>query len=205
MNGILEGFVQSAADERELDRMSKLMALWCAIFVAAVALFSSSWASGTLLITAEVAIVIATGVNMICRIVYGWRFSGQYVQRRAADRTLSLSKAAPSAMTILAFIFTAIFTRWSESRYSGAFAKQKPTEGLLSKAVLSHLLNGIGSLCGCFLVMYVPFVCLNSCPVLLADLHYHLIFFLPTIIRAVSERYRIKEILSTVKNRPKTE
>jgi hypothetical protein len=28
---------------------------------------------------------------------------------------------------------------------------------------------------------------------------------LPTIIRAVSERYRIKEILSTVKNRPKTE
>ncbi|KAA1111331.1 Oligosaccharide translocation protein rft1 [Puccinia graminis f. sp. tritici] len=175
MNGILEGFVQSAADEKELDQMSKLMALWCAIFVAAVALFSSSWASGTLLITAEVAIVIATGVNMICRILYGWKFSGRYVHRRAADRALSLSKAAPSAMTILAFIFASIFTRWSESGYSGALAKEKPTEALLSKAVLSHLLNGIGSLCGCFLVI------------------------------AVSERSRLKEILSTVKNQPKTE
>ncbi|WAQ82359.1 hypothetical protein PtA15_2A676 [Puccinia triticina] len=175
LNGILEAFVQSAAHEIELNRMSKLMTIWCAIFVGAVALFSSSWASGTLLITAEVAIVIATGVNMICRIVYGWRFSIRYVQRRAAAQTLLLSKAAPSAITIAAFIIAAIITRSSEFRYSESFATEKPGERLFSKALLSHLLCGIGSLFGCLCVM------------------------------AVSQRSRIGEIISSVTNRPKSE
>jgi len=175
LNGILEAFVQSAADETDLNWMSKLMAVWCAVFVGAVAMFSSSWALKTLLISAEVGMVIATGVNMLCRIVYGWSFSRKYVQRRAAERTLSIIKAAPSFATFLAFMMAAILTRWSETRYSRSLSEEKPSGGLLSQAMLNHLLIGLGCFCGCLLVI------------------------------ALSERKRLKELLSSPSKREKSE
>jgi oligosaccharide translocation protein RFT1 len=153
LNGILEAFVQSAADEADLNRMSRLMAVWCAVFVAAVALFSSSWAARTLLLSAEVGMVMATGVNMICRIVYGWTFSRRYVHHRTAGRALSLAKAAPSSFTIVAFILAAILTRWSETRYDTTLSTEKPSGGLFYRGMLRHLLNGLGCFCGCLIVM----------------------------------------------------
>jgi len=175
LNGILEAFVQSAADETDLNWMSKLMAVWCAVFIGAVAMFSSSWALKTLLISAEVGMVIATGVNMLCRIIYGWSFSRKYVQRRAAERTLSIIKAAPSFATFLAFMMAAILTRWSETRYSRSLSEEKPSGGLLSQAMLNHLLIGLGCFCGCLLVI------------------------------ALSERKRLKELLSSPSKREKSE
>ncbi|PLW23776.1 hypothetical protein PCASD_08724 [Puccinia coronata f. sp. avenae] len=176
LNGILEAFVQSAADEADLNRMSRLMAVWCAVFVAAVALFSSSWAARTLLLSAEVGMVMATGVNMICRIVYGWTFSRRYVHHRTAGRALSLAKAAPSSFTIVAFILAAILTRWSETRYDTTLSTEKPSGGLFFyRGMLRHLLNGLGCFCGCLIVI------------------------------ALSERNRLRQLLFSTSNKPKSE
>ncbi|CAH7667998.1 Rft protein-domain-containing protein [Phakopsora pachyrhizi] len=78
INGVLEGFCQSVSNQAQLDRMSKMMIFWCVAFIAAVRVFSSDYSRISLGVSSEVAIVLATVVNMICRIIFGWNFLVQF-------------------------------------------------------------------------------------------------------------------------------
>lgn len=149
-NGILEAFVQSAANETDLDSMSKLMAVWCALFIGATALFNTSWVSETLGIRTEVGMVMATGVNMICRIVYGWIFLTRYLGRRSTGPSVSLSRASPPLVVVSLFVLAAAISRWSESRYSQSIQYSSPPI-LVSKETLTHLTCGVLCLGVCVL------------------------------------------------------
>ncbi|POV96007.1 hypothetical protein PSTT_15903 [Puccinia striiformis] len=88
LNGIIEGFVQSTALESDLNKLSKLMGLWCLIFIGSVSLFNSPFISTQFSISAEVAIVMATCINMICRIGYGsWYIIHYFRSKMISERS----------------------------------------------------------------------------------------------------------------------
>ncbi|MBW0472601.1 hypothetical protein O181_012316 [Austropuccinia psidii MF-1] len=155
LNGVIEAFVQSAANEADLSRLSKLMVAWCAVFISAVAVFSSSWASHLWGITPEVGMVLATGINMSCRIGFGWIFANRYLHQRGSNQSLSLSRFSPSLLALFGFIVAAIVTRWNEfnslSFFTEPFLSAREIKSLVVWQRLFHHLS-IGLICffGCF-------------------------------------------------------
>ncbi|KAI9631315.1 hypothetical protein KEM48_014492 [Puccinia striiformis f. sp. tritici PST-130] len=93
LNGIIEGFVQSTALESDLNKLSKLM---------------------------EVAIVMATCINMICRIGYGSWYIIHYFRSKYPLIPANSLKILPSSFTFIAFVGAAYATRSSLSHPSSS-------------------------------------------------------------------------------------
>ncbi|KAH9462073.1 hypothetical protein Pst134EB_005991 [Puccinia striiformis f. sp. tritici] len=178
LNGIIEGFVQSTALESDLNKLSKLMGLWCLIFIGSVSLFNSPFISTQFSISAEVAIVMATCINMICRIGYGSWYIIHYFRSKYPLIPANSLKILPSSFTFIAFVGAAYATRSSLSHPSSSshiLRKDSADDPLFSYATIIHLRTGITCLFGCLLVIMI------------------------------SERSRIKEFLRRFKSRTKSD
>ncbi|KAH9823224.1 Rft protein-domain-containing protein [Melampsora americana] len=144
LNGVLEAFVQSVANEKELGKMSKMMVVWCAVFGGSVWLMSVSD------IGSEVGMVLCTCINMACRIGYCWKFVLFYQHSRKV-KTLSLAEVLPHPVVSLAFLMSAWIVRRSESGSAGFRVKIEP-EGrweMVWAAVGAHLSIGVVSFVTC--------------------------------------------------------
>lgn len=147
LNGVVEGFVQSVANERELDHMSRLMVLWCALFSASVFVVNQSG------IGAEVGMVFSTGINMTCRIFYGAWFVRAYLARKRAS-VLSLAELLPPVPARLVFGFAAWVMRWSAGRLKAGFKIQYAERWMIVwPEVLTHVMIGVSCLVACGAVM----------------------------------------------------
>ncbi|EGG12253.1 uncharacterized protein MELLADRAFT_89263 [Melampsora larici-populina 98AG31] len=144
LNGVLEAFVQSVANEKELGKMSKMMVVWCAVFGGSV------WLMSLLDIGSEVGMVLCTCINMACRIGYCWKFVLSYQFSRKVE-ALSVAEVLPNQVVSLVFLISAWLVRRSEIGSSGFRVKMEP-EGrwqMVWAAVGAHLIIGVVSFVTC--------------------------------------------------------
>ncbi|KAI8460866.1 Rft protein-domain-containing protein [Phakopsora pachyrhizi] len=145
INGVLEGFCQSVSNQAQLDRMSKMMIFWCVAFIAAVRVFSSDYSRISLGVSSEVAIVLATVVNMICRIIFGWNFLVQFF-KTIGSKGIGFQKCLPSYIGSMSFLIFGYLTRLSESSYilinndSNGHSEGEHA-GDVSMSMISHVTN----------------------------------------------------------------
>lgn len=144
LNGVLEAFVQSVANEKELGKMSKMMVVWCAVFGGSV------WLMSLLDIGSEVGMVLCTSINMACRIGYCWKFVLSY-QRSKTLKTLSLAEVLPNQLVSVVFLISAWVVRRSEIGSGGFRVKIESGGGwkMVWAAVGTHLVIGLVSFLTC--------------------------------------------------------
>lgn len=145
LNGVIEAFVQAVATHSQLASMSRAMALWSIVFVAA------TWAGTRAIDPSEVGMIVATGVTMACRIVWGAAFTRQYFTEAgpqvARDKRAKLQEATapqralPNRYTIVAFAVAAQVVRLSASR-TGRHADL----GALLRHLVVGVVSGLASL-----------------------------------------------------------
>ena len=117
LNGILEAFVSAAASPAELRIQSAWMVAFSAVFATTGFLVLKVWEQGAR------GLVVANGVNMLCRIAWSWHFVDRHLRREGAR--IKYTDVSPS----FGLVLSGAATSWYLSRVGQA--GEKDTRGVL--------------------------------------------------------------------------
>ncbi|KAL8871499.1 MAG: hypothetical protein Q9174_002677 [Haloplaca sp. 1 TL-2023] len=105
LNGILEAFVSAAATPAELRVQSAWMVAFSAVFASTGFLVLKVWEQGAR------GLVVANGVNMLCRIAWSWHFVDTHLRREGTR--IKYTDVVPS----LGLVLSGAATSWYLSRF----------------------------------------------------------------------------------------
>ena len=109
VNGVAEAFVASVATETEVHRQSAWMGVFSVVFACA------GFVSLRVLDMGATGLVVANGINMVCRIVWCIAFIRRYFQRLSVPFTVQSLRPGP-----VAFLAAAVTRQFIGSIFSAA-------------------------------------------------------------------------------------
>jgi oligosaccharide translocation protein RFT1 len=131
-NGILEAFVQSTVDQRQISRMNWWMGLWSFVYVAACIFFCQ-----TLQLQSK-GLIYANMVNMTCRIA--WCFSYYRTWLASNQMDVKFRSVLPSRALLLFSGAAALLVRWSEP------------DRFAFKSTVQHIGVGLTAMLACIII-----------------------------------------------------
>ncbi|KAG0148112.1 hypothetical protein CROQUDRAFT_41766 [Cronartium quercuum f. sp. fusiforme G11] len=146
LNGILEAFVQSVANQKELKQMNSMMILWCITYIGSIYLFKH---------LNEIGMIYSNCINMMFRILYSYHFIIQFLNHHQHKSSHSLLDIIPNPLMILVFMIFNLVLRYYEKNYFNDFIIRNHDHNKLMidwNQFCSHLSIGIICFITCLII-----------------------------------------------------